>query len=51
MASLCDRCITGSVSTRFSRGEESCLMSCVDRFMDTSLFIVRKLEEQKGQMH
>jgi len=40
------RCITGTVSGRFSRSEESCLVNCVDRFLDTSLFIVKKIEEQ-----
>ena len=40
------RCITGTVSGRFSRNEESCLVNCVDRFLDTSLFIVKKIEEQ-----
>ncbi|KIO25223.1 hypothetical protein M407DRAFT_25446 [Tulasnella calospora MUT 4182] len=43
------KCITGSVSTRFSRGEESCLLNCVDRFLDTSLFIVNKLEAQRKE--
>lgn len=41
------RCITGTPSTRFSRGEESCLANCVDRFLDTSLFIVKKIESQR----
>ncbi|KAG9032738.1 Mitochondrial import inner membrane translocase subunit tim8 [Tulasnella sp. JGI-2019a] len=41
------KCITGSVSTRFSRGEESCLVNCVDRFLDASLFIVNKLQSQR----
>jgi len=41
------KCVTGSISTRFSRGEESCLTNCVDRFLDTSLFIVKKLETMR----
>lgn len=45
------RCITGTPSTRFSRGEESCLANCVDRFLDTSLFMVKKIEEQRAQMN
>ncbi|KAG8933565.1 Mitochondrial import inner membrane translocase subunit tim8 [Tulasnella sp. 419] len=42
------KCVTGSISTRFSRGEESCLQNCVDRFLDSSLFIVKKLDEARG---
>ncbi|KAF8222597.1 hypothetical protein L208DRAFT_1186349, partial [Tricholoma matsutake] len=46
--SLCwDKCITGTPSTRFSRSEESCLANCVERFLDTSLFMVKKIEEQR----
>jgi len=41
------RCITGTPSTRFSRGEESCLVNCVERFLDTSLFMVKKVESQR----
>jgi mitochondrial import inner membrane translocase subunit TIM8 len=41
------RCITGTPSTRFSRGEETCLVNCVERFLDTSLFIVKKIESQR----
>ncbi|EIM83362.1 uncharacterized protein STEHIDRAFT_159947 [Stereum hirsutum FP-91666 SS1] len=49
--SMCwDKCITGTPSTRFSRSEESCLVNCVDRFLDTSLFMVKKIEEQREQM-
>ncbi|TDL28354.1 hypothetical protein BD410DRAFT_780850 [Rickenella mellea] len=44
-----DKCITGTPSTRFSRSEESCLTNCVERFLDTSLFMVRKIEEQREQ--
>jgi import inner membrane translocase subunit TIM8 len=42
--------VTGSISTRFSSGEAYCLQNCVDRFLDTSLFIVKKLEEQRRNM-
>jgi mitochondrial import inner membrane translocase subunit TIM8 len=41
------RCITGAPSTRFSRGEESCLNYCVDRFLDTSLRMVQLIQEQR----
>ncbi|KAF8898524.1 hypothetical protein BD779DRAFT_1484395 [Infundibulicybe gibba] len=40
-------CITGTPSTRFSRGEESCLSNCVERFLDTSLFMVKQVEQQR----
>ncbi|KAL8290287.1 hypothetical protein RQP46_003226 [Phenoliferia psychrophenolica] len=46
---LCwDKCITGTPGARFSRGEEGCLVNCVDRFLDTSLFIVKNLEQRRG---
>jgi len=45
-----DKCVTGTPSTRFSRAEESCLSNCVERFLDTSLFMVRKIEEQRSQV-
>jgi len=44
-----DKCITGTPSTRFSRGEESCLKNCVERFLDTSLFMVKLIEEKRLQ--
>ncbi|KAJ9106249.1 Mitochondrial import inner membrane translocase subunit tim8 [Naganishia friedmannii] len=44
-------CITGSLSGKFSRPEASCLENCVDRFLDTSLFIVKQIEQQKAGMH
>ncbi|KAH7107014.1 Tim10/DDP family zinc finger-domain-containing protein [Auriculariales sp. MPI-PUGE-AT-0066] len=44
MTEMCwDKCITGSSFGRFSSKEESCLNNCVDRFLDTSLFMVKKL--------
>ncbi|ORY33017.1 Tim10/DDP family zinc finger-domain-containing protein [Naematelia encephala] len=44
-------CITGSIGAKFSRSEASCLENCVDRFLDSSLFIVRQIEAQKNQLH
>jgi mitochondrial import inner membrane translocase subunit TIM8 len=41
------RCVTSTPSTRFSRGEESCLMNCVDRFLDTSIFLVKQIQERR----
>jgi len=49
LTSMCwDKCITGTPSTRFSRGEESCLNYCVDRFLDTSLKIVQLIQDQRN---
>ncbi|EIN13554.1 hypothetical protein PUNSTDRAFT_109751 [Punctularia strigosozonata HHB-11173 SS5] len=46
--SMCwDKCVTGTPSTSFSRSERSCLENCVDRFLDTSMFMVRKVESQR----
>jgi len=44
-----DKCVTGTPSTRFSRSEETCLNNCVDRFLDTSLFMVKQIEEKRIQ--
>lgn len=44
---LCARCITSTPSTSFSRSEQGCLANCVDRFLDTSLFMVRKIEQER----
>ena len=46
---MATRCITGSPSTRFSRSEESCLVNCVERFLDTSLLLVRKIDQGRTQ--
>ncbi|KAL6304273.1 Tim10/DDP family zinc finger protein, partial [Sparassis latifolia] len=51
LTSMCwDKCITSTPSTRFARGEENCLANCVERFLDTSLFMVKKIEEQRSRM-
>jgi len=42
------RCITGSVSARFARGEQTCLENCVNRFYDTSLILVNRVEAQRA---
>ncbi|KAG1834562.1 Tim10/DDP family zinc finger-domain-containing protein [Suillus variegatus] len=50
LTSMCwDKCVTGIPGSRFARGEESCLLNCVDRFMDTSLFIIKTIESQRPQ--
>ncbi|WWC91009.1 uncharacterized protein L201_005949 [Kwoniella dendrophila CBS 6074] len=43
-------CITGSISSKFSKSEAQCLENCVDRFLDSSLFIVKQIESQKQQL-
>jgi len=43
-----DKCITTTPSTRFSRGEESCLSNCIDRFLDSSIFLVKQIEQQQA---
>jgi import inner membrane translocase subunit TIM8 len=43
------RCVTSTPSTRFSGYESSCLSNCVERFLDTSLYMVRQIEQQRTQ--
>jgi len=43
-----DKCITGTPSTRFSRSEESCLTNCIDRFLDSSIYMVKQIEQQQA---
>ncbi|KAH7924888.1 hypothetical protein BV22DRAFT_1034680 [Leucogyrophana mollusca] len=51
IASLCwDKCVTSTPSSRFARGEESCLTNCVGRFLDTSLHLVEVVSQQRQQM-
>ncbi|GMK55797.1 hypothetical protein CspeluHIS016_0208530 [Cutaneotrichosporon spelunceum] len=40
-------CVTGSIGSKFTKSEASCLENCVDRFLDTSLYIVGQIEQQK----
>ncbi|ORX98267.1 hypothetical protein K493DRAFT_313697 [Basidiobolus meristosporus CBS 931.73] len=45
---LCwDKCIS-KVGNKLDRSEEACLTNCVDRFLDTSLLIVKNLEEKRS---
>ncbi|KIK71226.1 hypothetical protein GYMLUDRAFT_211241 [Collybiopsis luxurians FD-317 M1] len=44
-----DKCITSTPSTRFSRSEESCLYNCVDRFLDSSIFLVKQIQDRRDQ--
>ncbi|KNE60135.1 hypothetical protein AMAG_05558 [Allomyces macrogynus ATCC 38327] len=44
---LCwDKCIS-SIGNRLSNNEEACLTNCVERFLDTSIYIVKRLESQQ----
>ncbi|TFL03601.1 Tim10/DDP family zinc finger-domain-containing protein [Pterulicium gracile] len=45
-----DKCITGTPSTGFSRSEQGCLSNCVGRFLDTSIFMVKKIEADREAM-
>jgi len=45
-----DKCVTKTPSKRFSPSEESCLLNCVKRFLDASLFMVKKIEEQRAAL-
>ncbi|KAI7892311.1 Tim10/DDP family zinc finger-domain-containing protein [Mucor mucedo] len=42
-----DKCIS-KVNNKLDRSEEACLANCVDRFLDTSLFIVKRLEDMRS---
>ncbi|KAL4069495.1 Tim10/DDP family zinc finger-domain-containing protein [Scleroderma citrinum] len=51
LTSMCwDKCITSTPGSRFARGEEGCLANCVERFLDTSLFIVNQVQRQQQQL-
>jgi len=50
ITSMCwEKCITGTPSTKFSRSEESCLAYCAERFLDTSIFMVNKIEGKRQE--
>ncbi|CEP14279.1 hypothetical protein [Parasitella parasitica] len=42
-----DKCIS-KVNNKLDRSEEACLANCVDRFLDTSMFIVKRLEDLRN---
>ena len=44
-----EKCID-KPGAKLSRGEESCMTNCVDRFLDTSYFIVARLDKLKKDM-
>ncbi|KAG5462803.1 MAG: Tim10/DDP family zinc finger-domain-containing protein, partial [Olpidium bornovanus] len=44
---LCwDKCVT-KISSRFSGNEETCVVNCVERFLDSSVHIGTRLDEQQ----
>ncbi|EDR15070.1 uncharacterized protein LACBIDRAFT_170754 [Laccaria bicolor S238N-H82] len=48
---LCwDKCMSSKPSTSLSRAEESCLVNCVERFLDSSLHMVKELENKRAQL-
>ncbi|KAI8989547.1 Tim10/DDP family zinc finger-domain-containing protein [Pilobolus umbonatus] len=42
-----DKCIS-KINNKLDRSEEACLTNCVDRFLDSSMFIVKRLEELRN---
>ncbi|KAI7871890.1 Tim10/DDP family zinc finger-domain-containing protein [Spinellus fusiger] len=42
-----DKCVF-KVNSSLDRSEEACLSNCVERFLDTSLFIVKRLEDLRN---
>lgn len=51
LTSMCwDKCITSTPGSRFARGEEGCLSNCVERFLDSSIFIVTQVQRQQQQL-
>ncbi|ORZ38913.1 Tim10/DDP family zinc finger-domain-containing protein, partial [Catenaria anguillulae PL171] len=40
-----NKCVT-KAGNRLSSSEESCLSNCVERFLDTSIFIVKRLQSR-----
>ena len=41
-----DTCVTGAPGQKLDRRTENCLGNCVERFIDTSNFIVNRLEKE-----
>jgi hypothetical protein len=43
------KCITSKITSgTLDKSEEACAQNCVDRWMDTSLSILQKLENMRG---
>jgi import inner membrane translocase subunit TIM8 len=41
-----DKCI-GQIGSKLNGTEKSCLSNCVERFLDTSIFIVNRLKDSQ----
>lgn len=43
-----DKCLAGSrLGNKLDRSDENCLGNCVERFLDTGIFLVKRLESQQ----
>ncbi|XP_057767554.1 mitochondrial import inner membrane translocase subunit TIM8-like [Salvia miltiorrhiza] len=40
-----DKCITGTPGNSFSSSESTCLTNCAQRYMDTAMFVMRRLQQ------
>jgi import inner membrane translocase subunit TIM8 len=45
-----DTCFTGAPGQKLDRRTETCIANCVERFIDTSNYIVNRLEKE-GEAH
>ncbi|KAI9572786.1 hypothetical protein HD554DRAFT_2014561 [Boletus coccyginus] len=46
--SMCwDKCVTGTPGSRFARSEETCIVNCIDRFVDASEYLVGQIQRQQ----
>jgi len=45
-----DTCVTGGPAAKMDRRTETCIVNCVERFIDTSNYIVNRLEKE-GEAH
>lgn len=43
-----DMCIPDKPGNKLDSKTENCLVNCVERFLDTSTFVVRRLESQSS---
>ncbi|KAL3839134.1 hypothetical protein ACJIZ3_023725 [Penstemon smallii] len=47
LTSVCwDKCITSTPGSKFSSSESTCLSNCPRRYLDLSLIIMKKLQQQ-----
>ncbi|KAL6545582.1 Mitochondrial import inner membrane translocase subunit tim8 [Orobanche gracilis] len=46
-ATCWDKCITGTPGSKFSSGEAACLTHCAQRYMDVSLLIMKRFQQQQ----